>query len=110
MSDLLGTINEALPYEVKFCDETAFPANEVIAWEEINGRKFPRVYWHDVTNRYPDTWVCYTGSKHCGGKNIFSAVIVSICAEGERQRTLYELMKMNYPVGSQKTFFHTEGW
>lgn len=109
MSNLMDTIDEAMPkeipFDVNFCDENTFPKDKVIAWEEVNGKRLPRVYWSDVVKCYPDTWVGYQNIEHCGGKRLFSAVIISVFVNGERQRAMYELMKNGFKVTSQRTDF-----
>lgn len=104
MDNLLNEANKGNPAaRIKFCDETTFPIEKVVSYEEINGRKFPRVYWSDIVKQYPGMWACFLNSEVVLDDRLEIMTMISLCSDEESNDTLVSLFKQGYRVEYQRT-------
>ena len=104
MDKLISEANKTnTNHTVKFCDNTVFPEDKIICYENINGQQFPRVYWADIVEMYPSMWVCYYNAKSITNGKIAAMTVVALCNDELSEEVLLTLYDIGYPVAFRRT-------
>ena len=66
-------------------------------YDIINGVKYPRRAWSDLTKEYPGKWIIYANPKNVDDERLFICTVLSICdnstVDSERVRIIKDGIK-----------------